>query len=300
MSKLGSRKKGPLVFLDYDQRELDAAYDQAAWAHNQREVGQRVAQKNAAARRRLGEPRRFSYGDTDAERLDVYTTQQLDAPIGVYIHGGSWRFGDAAGCAYQAEMYVDRGAHFIALDFTNVVATEGDMRPLAEQVRRGVAWVYEHAERFGGDRDRIYVSGHSSGGHLAAVVHTTDWHKDYGLPRDVVKGGICASGMYDLYPVALSSRREYVTLPTDVVEALSPMRHIDRISAPLIVAYGTAETPEFQRQSRELAAALEEAGKSAALVVAEGYNHYEIAEDFGHPYGPLGRAILEQMSLGTS
>jgi arylformamidase len=106
--------------------------------------------------------------------------------------------------------------------------------------------------------------------------------------------------MFDLYPVTLSARNNYVNFTTEVVEALSAQRHLDRFVAPVIVAYGTLETPEFQRQSREFAAALKAAGKSVTLLVGEGYNHFELHETLGNPYGLLGRAVLAQMKLKTA
>jgi arylformamidase len=197
-------------------------------------------------------------------------------------------------------MFVDAGAHFIALDFNNALETKGDLMVVAQQVRRGVAWVHRNAASFGGDPDRLYVSGHSSGGHLAAVVLTTDWQKDFGLPIDTVKAGLCASGMYDLHPVSLSVRSNYVTFTPAVIDALSPLRHLDRLVAPVIIAHGTLETPEFQRQNREFAAAVRAAGKPVEFIVLDGYNHFEVHESLGNPYGPLGRAVLRQMKLPSA
>ena len=294
------KPKGPTVFLDYDQEELDAAYTQALWAPNQAELDRRNAQKSARAVARLGPSRRLAYGPTEAEKLDLYTTKTPNAPINVYVHGGAWRAGDAASAAYQSEMFVDSGAHFIALDFNNVLETKGKLMTMAQQVRRGVAWVYRNARSFGGDPNRLYVSGHSSGGHLAAVVLTTDWQKDFGLPIDTVKGGLCASGMYDLYPVSLSARRSYVNFTVAIVEALSPQRHLDTLVAPVIVSHGTLETPEFQRQNREFAAAVKAAGKAVEFILLEGYNHFEVQESLGNPYGLLGRAVLHQMNLSRA
>jgi len=77
---------------------------------------------------------------------------------------------------------------------------------MAEQVRRAVAWVYRNAPRFGGDPNSLYVSGHSSGAHLAGVILTTNWRQDFNLPADTVKGGLCCSGLFDLKPVRLSAR----------------------------------------------------------------------------------------------
>lgn len=293
------KPRGPLVFLDYDQEEIDYAYRQDVWAPNSAEVGKRNTEKNAAAIARLGTPRRLQYGTSRVETLDLYPSGQSSKPIHVHIHGGQWRAGTAAGDAFFAEMFVDAGAHFISVDFTNVGETKGDLMPLAQQVRRAVAWVYNNATGFGGDPQRIYLSGHSSGGHLAAVVLTTDWSQ-HGVPMDIVKGGLCASGMYDLHPVSLSARSSFVNFPREVIETLSPRRHLDKLVAPLVIAYGTLETPEFQRQSRDFAAAVRSLAKPVTLLVGEGYNHFEIRETLGNPYGLLGRAALAQMGLRPS
>ena len=193
-------------------------------------------------------------------------------------------------------MFVTAGALFVVPDFAWVQDAGGSLMVLADQVRRAVAWVYRNIARFGGDPDRLYLGGQSSGGHLAAVALTTDW-RQFALPADIIKGGVCISGMYDLAPVRLSARNSYVSFDDATVAALSPIRHLDRLQAPLIVAYGTCETPEFQRQNREFAAAVEAAGKSVRLLVGEHYNHFELPETIGNPYGLLGRAALELMGL---
>jgi arylformamidase len=108
---------------------------------------------------------------------------------------------------------------------------------------------------------------------------------------------MCVSGMYDLTPVRLSARSRYVRFDDATVAALSPIRHLDRLQAPVIVAYGTCETPEFQRQNREFAAAVEAAGKKVRLLVGEHYNHFELPETLGNPYGLLGRGALDLMGL---
>jgi arylformamidase len=173
----------------------------------------------------------------------------------------------------------------------------GSLMVLADQVGRAIACVYRNAVHFGIDPTRLYVGGQSSGGHLAAVALTTDWPRDFGLPADIIKGGMCISGMYDLTPVRLSARNSYVAFDDATVAPLSPIQHLDRLRAPMIVAYGTCETPEFQRQNREFAAAVETAGKKVRLLVGEHYNHFELPETLGNPYGLLGRAALDLMGL---
>jgi arylformamidase len=103
--------------------------------------------------------------------------------------------------------------------------------------------------------------------------------------------------MFDLKPVRLSKRGEYVKFTDEMEQALSPQRHLDQINCPVTLVYGTLETPEFQRQSRDFAAAVAAAGKPVRLVVAQGYNHFEVNETLASPYGFFGRAVLEQMKL---
>lgn len=292
-----ARSKGPVVFLDYDQAELDAAYNQAAYAPNMEVVLKRMATNSEATRRRLGTPERFAYGPSDLEQLDLFRARQPNAPINVFIHGGGWRQRWARDYAFIAENFVGAGAHVALLDFVGVEGTDGKLMPIADQVRRGVAWVYQNAARLGADPSRFYVSGHSSGGHLTGVVLTTDWRK-FGLPPDLISGGLISSGMYDLHPVRLSARSGYVKFDDATEAELSSQRHLDRLRCPVIVTHGTAETPEFQRQARDFTAATQAAGKPVQLLVGEGYNHFEILETLANPYGLLGRAVLSQMGLG--
>jgi arylformamidase len=291
------RPKGPRVWLDMDQQELDAAYDQSKYAPNQALVQERRLTNSARARAALGAPLRLAYGASAIEGLDVYRTQRAGAPVNVFIHGGAWRNGRASDFAYLAEIFVHAGAHSVILDFTNIDDAGGNLMTMARQVRSAVAFVYKNAASFGGDPDRLYVSGHSSGGHLAGTVVTADWEKDFGLPADVVKGGLLCSGMYDLKPVRLSHRSSYVKFTDEIEDELSALRHLDRCVCPLIVGYGTCETPEFQRQARDFAAALEAAGKPVKLLVGQAYNHFEMLETLANPYGLLGRAVLEQMGI---
>ena len=289
--------KGSAVWLDMDQAALDDAYDQSKYAPNQQQVLQRRVHISEGVRARLGAPQRHAYGPTPIEALDVFPTKRPNAPINVFLNGGAWRAGRAKDSAYPAELFVHAGAHYVVPDFVNVLEADGSLIPMAEQARRAVAWVYQNAHTFGGDPSRIYVSGHSSGAHLAGVVLVTDWRKDFGLSADVVKGGLCISGMFDLKPVRLSARNQYVKFTDEMEQMLSAQRHLEKLNAPVIVAHGTFETPEFQRQSRDFAAAVRAAGKPVELLVGEGYNHFELVETLANPYGLLGRAVLAQMKL---
>jgi arylformamidase len=291
-----ARSKGPLVWMDMDQKELDDAYDQLVYAPNRDQVHLRNVFNSERVRRRLGAPKRFAYGPTAIEALDVFSPPGAGAPVNIFIRGGAWRQREVKDYAFLADMIVRAGGHWVGLDFAGVEKTNGDLLTMADQVRRAVAWVYNNARSFGGDPERIFITSQSSGAHLGGNVVTTDWSK-YGVPQTVVKGALLCSGMYELKPVRLSKRSEYVAFTDRMEEELSSIRHLDRLNCPLIVAYGTYETPEFKRQNREFADEVTKAGKPVTLLVGDGYNHFEMTEAIGNPLSFLGSAVLEQMGL---
>lgn len=296
---VGPRTKGPAVFRDLDQIDLDEGYDNDVYAFNSRTINDRRVFNNRIALSVIGKPERVKYGEAEIERVDIYKARQPNAPVMIFIHGGSWRGGRAEQFTVYAEPFVKAGANFVVVDFTNVGETKGDIFPMVDQVRRAVAWTFRNAKSFGGNADALYLISRSSGSHLASCVLITEWEKQ-GLPRNILKGAVMGSGMYDLAPVRLSKRSGFVKFTDAMVEDLSAMRHIDKIHTPVVIGVGALETPEFQRQAREFAAALKAAGKPHELIVAPGYNHYETGETIGQPYAVLGRAAFDMMGLNKA
>ena len=238
---------GPKVFLDYDQKALDDAYDQLVYAPNRDQIIARMIRNSALARERLGKPLRFSYGSSEVEALDVFRSRSGEP--GARLHPRR-----RVALPQRSRIFLCGGdARARRRALRGAATSSAWSRPKGNLSR----WRSRCAARSTGSaatpaasaatRQRIYVSGSSSGAHLAAVLATTD------LP---VKGYVLTSGMYDLRGPRLSKRSAYVAFTDEMEEALSPQRHLSRIRAPIVLVYGTLETPEFQRQSRDFAAAL--------------------------------------------
>jgi len=279
-----------------DQQELDDAYDQTVYAPNREQTYEKAIFNSERVRQRLGQPKRFAYGPTAIEAVDVFPAKVPNAPVHIYIHGGAWRQRKAAEYAYMAELFVRAGAHCVIPDFVGVEHCNGDLLTIADQAMRAIAWVGKNAGSFGGDPGRIYISGQSSGAQLGGVAVTADWTA-HGLPRAAIKGALLCSGMYDLKPVRLSKRSRFVTITNEAEEKLSAQRHLDRLVAPLVLVHGTHETPEFKRQTRDFLAAVQALNKPVKFLLAEGYNHFDLQEMASNPYSVLGSAALEQMEL---
>jgi arylformamidase len=290
----------PRVFLDYTQKALDDAYDQQRWAPNLQElVGERKG-LSAEMRRRF-KTIEVKYGEGDEEVLEIVPAGAKAAPVLLFIHGGAWRPQPDNAFIWFADRIAENGIHFVAARFSTLDPPRRTTRlpDMATELRRAVDWLFRNAFTFSGDPSRIHVIGHSSGAHLTSVLLTTDW-RSRGLPETVLKSGTCVSGMYDLRPVLLSARSSYVHLSPQEEDELSAMRHLDQVRCPIVVAYGSKESPEFQRHGRSLAEALRKRGAAMRELVLDDKNHFEGIRTMMDLGSPLARAVFAQIGATST
>jgi arylformamidase len=270
------------VFLHYTQEELNRNFDQRSWVGNALEVIARYPVLSAATRARFEHRANVPYGSGEDETLDIFPARS-GGPVQVFVHGGAWKNFSKDDYSFPADTYVPAGINTVIVNFTNLPKVR--LPQMVDQLRRAIAWVHGNARSFGGDPERLYVSAQSSGAHLSACALAS---------VDYVRAATLVSGPYYLEPVMLSKRSDYVQLSETEVRELSPGLHADRIRCPVIVAYAEHDTDEFQRQSREFAAALDKAGRLQKLERMPGVNHFELMECFTDERHPLVRAILAQ------
>ena len=263
------------VFRDYDQKALDDQYEQRVWVPHADEFIKRYGAASDAVRKRIGEPRVERYGTTPPETLDIYGS---GSKAFVFVHGGAWKRQSSREQAFPAEPIIAGGAAYVALNFANLPTVR--LPEMAAQVCRGVEWVYKNLSK------DLVLCGHSSGGHLGAVALTK-------LPY--IRKALLISGLYDLLPVRLSARNDYVRLDERLEHEYSPIRHLERIRCPVTVAWAEKESAEFYRQSEEFAAELSTRGVLAEVLVGKNLNHFEIIETMADARSPLGRAALNML-----
>jgi len=267
--------------------ELEVAYDQSKWAKNMPDVLARFRVLSEIARSKVGEPQRLSYGPSPDEVLDFYQASAKPAPVVVFVHGGGWMGGFGKDHAFPAEMVLAAGMHYVTLDFSTIKDAGGDVGILVDQVRRAIIWLGQNSALLSLDAESLYIVGHSSGAHLAGMALSTRWI-DYGIVNCAIRGGLLISGIYDLNPLRHTSRSKHVRIDDDVVRDFSPLHHVSLFTAPVLLAAGSEESPEFLRQTRVYAAGLGD----AEVLTGETYNHFDILETLGNPYGILGRSLL--------
>jgi arylformamidase len=284
---------GQPIFLGYDQEALDREYDNRRKVADFADYFARYASESAAARREFECRLDVPYGPGPSETLDIFPGGP-SAPIQLFIHGGYWRAMDKADFHYVARAFRPAGAAVVVINYALVPAV--DMDELVRQCRASVAWVHRHAGSFGGDPERLFISGHSAGGHLVAMLMSTDW-RAWGLPADVIKGGSGISGLYDLEPIRLSYLNRDLGLGPEQTRRLSPVSLVPERSGPLLLPLGGLEGPEYHRQTDELARAWWKRGLPCEVMDMPGLNHFSIVAQLGDPASELARTILRQMGL---
>ena len=229
----------------------------------------------------------WQHGADPYQSVALYPAAQPRGDVLLLIHGGGWTNGYKEWMAFCAPAATARGITVASLGYRLAPA---HVWPAGFQdVADGVASVHARVADFGGDPGRIFVSGHSAGGHLAAMLALrTDWQAPRGLPADVLRGALPISGTYLFGPDSgLSMRPRFLGDPALAnEERASPMNHLRGDAPPFLVAWGARDFPHLQRQGAEFAAALADRGVEARTEVIADADHLGASYASAEPDGP--------------
>lgn len=240
-----------------------------------------------------------AYGDDPLQKLDVYRPRDAlrarRSPVMIYFHGGYWRAGDKSGRAFPAPVFTQAGAIWAPANYR--LAPNATIDEIVDDARAAVAWIYRHALAIGADRERIFISGGSAGGHLTGMLLADGWQARHGMPDNVVKGAVAASGLYDLTPFQHTSQDSWLALDAEAIQRNSPLFHLPENGPPLVVSWGGRETPEFARQSQAYADAYEETGAAVTRLHLPDEDHFTLMGQMHRSDSPLTRAKRDLMGL---
>ena len=272
-----------MLYRGMDRRALDAAYNNTeavGLTKRDQYVAARVARSDAF-RTAHGGRIDVRYGSGPRQRLDVFPVGVAGAPTLLFIHGGYWQQNDKEPFAFIGEGLLPAGFNLAVVEYT--LAPAARMDAIVAEIRASVAWVIEHAKELGGDPARVFVSGHSAGGHLTAMA----------MADARVAGGLAISGIFDLEPIRLNYLNEKLGLDAAEEQRNSPMLHLPARAAPLVVTVGLGELPELIRQSADYWAAWQGRGLRGRYLPVPAHDHFSILEELARPDGKLLAALKD-------
>ena len=235
------------------------------------------------------------YGPGEADKADVFRSQGPSRALLVFIHGGYWRSLDKKNFSFLAPALTRAGVTLAVPNYSLCPAVR--VRDIVMQMVQACAWLYRNGSNFGAPARRLYVCGHSAGGHLTAMMLATLWPAySADLPRKVVLGGLSISGLYDLREICKTpSINCDVRLEPEAALEVSPAFLPPATDAPLYTAVGGDENEGFHIQNRIIADEWKKVHKGD--LVCPGDNHFTVLERLADPASSLHKAALAMMGI---
>jgi len=282
------------IYRDLDQAALDAQYNLREAVPSHPAYFARWAADSRAVRDRIGGRLDIAYGGGVREMLDLFAADRAPAPLLVFLHGGYWQAMDKSDFSFIAPAYLAAGIDVAVVNYT--LAPAAAMDAIVGQIRRAVAFLARDAMTLGVDRARIFLAGHSAGGHLTAMAMLTDWPR-FGLAGDPIAGGCALSGIFDLEPIRLCYLNKVLGLTPEDARRNSPVHFPPARSGPLLLTLGGLEGVEFHRQSETLAATWRSRKLACQVAPLAKHDHFSIVAELEDPGSTLSRLLLRQMGM---
>jgi arylformamidase len=246
-----------------------------------------IIARSAATRVRVPMQADIAYGDAPAEKVDLFfpAGASTSRPVHIFIHGGYWRAFSKSDYSLVAETVVGSGAIAVIVDYALMPSVR--MAALVDQVRRAKQWVLDNIAQYGGNPERLTISGHSAGGHLATML----FQHEHGPSQ--VRSALLLGGLYDLKPLQKSFLKGEIGLTNDEVAAFTPMKKQYDASTGVVVLVGAKETPPFHLQANSFARKLSDQGLEVSQRILVNRNHMDSVRDLGVPHSLTGRCLSE-------
>jgi arylformamidase len=288
-----------IIYKGYDKQALDSQYNNRARVPEFEQIMQQWEGNSESLRQRAQFHADIAYGPHPREILDIFPAGQPGAPVQAFIHGGYWRSLEKRLFHFIAESFLDHDITYVAVSYP--LAPQATMDEIVASCRKSIVWLYQNMAQYNGDPHRIYISGHSAGGHLVAMLMATEWSVlAADLPPDPIKGGCAISGLFNLIPVQLTYVNEDLRMDEAMARRNSPVFLLPSCRSPLIVTVGGAESEEYLTQSQELESAWSQQGLPITPLVVPGANHFSILDHLVNPDSPLRRVILAQIGVSSN
>ena len=281
----------PLYRNFTDQASIDAEYNPLLRITEAADIVRRWQQNSARARSVLSGHLGLRFGPTVQEYVDLFPSENPNAALHLFLHGGYWRRFSARDFSFIAPTLVNAGISVAIMNYA--LCPDVTLTEIVRQTRSAIFWLKRYGRKYGVNPTSLTISGHSAGAHLLAMALSTDWENAFGLQQEVITGACAISGIYDLSPLLYSYLQPQIQLTWGDVEHLSPIRHIPHKAPALTVVSGGKESTEFIRQSQDFLSAWQKNRLKGDWLSISDANHFDILDGFENSGSVLFNRILD-------
>lgn len=288
----------PIVYKGMTVNQLEEAYDDSKSIPNLNVLLQENRERAQVIKNKLNPICDVAYGPEIIQKIDIFAPENAKKmPVIISIHGGGWTTGSKNSWSISAETLMSKGILSVSIDYG--LAPRYRMEDIITHIRLAIAWVYKNISQYGGDPDRLYIYGMSAGAHLASTALMPSWHKDFGVPEDVIKGLVAMSGIYDLCTLVYAPQtnsQKALQMTMEESRRNSPFYHLPKHCIPSIIAYGEKEPLILYRlEANNYAQELQKAGCNISLIEVPDANHFDMINELANAEGKAFKAVIKML-----
>ncbi|MBL4883111.1 MAG: alpha/beta hydrolase [Planctomycetaceae bacterium] len=241
--------------------------------------------------------------------LDIYAPNEGDNhPVVIWVHGGAWKYGDKADVAFIPSAFTSAGYVLVSVNYR--LYPRANFRQQASDVASAVKWVKKNIEAYAGDKNQVFLMGHSAGAHLSALIGTDEQYlkkKQLGfkdLKGIILLDGACyhvADHIRDI-PEQLFKDFFIKVFGTDQKKQkqASPVKLVSsRGKMPPFLVICIANRKDSMHQSESLTKSIKQAGGTADLLASKSDNHLTLCLTLGMPRRPATEWGFEFLNEAT-
>lgn len=293
-----SKNPDPIVYRGMTVHQLTEAFDDTKAIPDLYALLQKNRERAQVVKARLNPISDIAYGPETIQKLDIYAPKNgKKMPVLISVHGGGWTLGNKNPWAISAEVLMAKGIISVPIDYG--LAPQYRMEDMIAHVRQAVAWVYKNIAQYGGDPNRLYIHGVSAGAHLASTTLMPGWHKDFGLSKDIIKGLVAMSGIYDLCTLAQAPQAESqkaLQMTIEEAQRASPVYHPPTRDIPSIIAYGEKEPLIlYHIEANSYAQVLQKTGCKVSLIEVPDANHFDMINELANTENQVFQALRQML-----
>ena len=281
----------------YSPQELERQYNvRDSRADYETKIVPDWIKRSAITRTNLKSAIDISYGKSEKQKLDFFSSPDINSPTVIFFHGGYWQRGDKSVYSFLANSFVNNNINFLAVGYD--LCPKISITQIVSQAQEAIVWIWQNANKLEINKDKFIVSGHSAGGHITGMMMGTEWNKiSSDLPNNLILAGIPISALNLLEPIRHTTLNDALKMDKEEAKSQSPIYLPPKTNAQQLIVYGANETDEFHRQSNIYYEKFKSKERKIERFIVQDADHFDEMNDLSNESSEFFKKMKEFIEL---